>query len=503
MNSKIMKGFLVSLLSFGLIGCNEKLHIETVEQGMPVLISFSPESGKAGSEITIQGEQLRDVLSATIGGVETAVKYKISQTRLVLEVPANAKSGIIALTSPLGSTQSEAAFTMNFPVPSVTKFAESGKVGSQLELLGSDLSGISALFFNDIRGEVVYQRESELIVTVPFVLDDDVALSFNYLNAEGEQTVTLPGMFNIVKPQPFIASSFPANVKEGQNIELEGDNLHLIEKILFGTTEANISRKEDGMIAFRVPTLPQSCVVPVIASYYEGTKTLDLHDACDVFIPQVFHYAGVELGTHRNEIGNLLNAATGDVLSPCFLATAAADKNDAALQLIDFTGYINGSYSFTFYGPQGTTGTLKNYWCGGKIFTKAATLDALTAEGYGAFLGIQTTFMVLSEEDPIQNEVIEQVRNESVLKISPETLPNLFNGMVIPLSNSVRSRAKTEAADTQTTLIFKEGSVVLFKNAVKGKIGLVWVRKLNIDYDQTTAVANSTSSAVIDILYER
>ena len=90
--------FILLFVLAALTGCNEKLSIETEIQGAPEISEFTPTSGKAGTEITVKGSNLRDIVSATIGGVESQILYKLSQQEIVIVVPREGtKSGKISL----------------------------------------------------------------------------------------------------------------------------------------------------------------------------------------------------------------------------------------------------------------------------------------------------------------------------------------------------------------------------------------------------------------------
>lgn len=94
--------FILLFVLAALTGCNEKLSIETEIQGAPEISEFTPTSGKAGTEITVKGSNLRDIVSATIGGVESQILYKLSQQEIVIVVPREGtKSGKIVLATSL------------------------------------------------------------------------------------------------------------------------------------------------------------------------------------------------------------------------------------------------------------------------------------------------------------------------------------------------------------------------------------------------------------------
>lgn len=503
-----MKTKLHNLLSLFLIGsgialfmaCDESLTIDEATQGNPEIISFEPASGKAGTEITITGEYLRDVEKATVGQVDARIRYIISQKSVVIVVPAGAKSGVITLSTKEVSAQSEQTFTMVYPVPTYTNVPASGKVDEEIEIQGTNLDVVSKVLFNDVEGIISFQNEKELVVKVPFVIEDNVDVKLFYSDDIGEHSIGTTGQaFEIIKPRPAIDGTFPVNVNEGQSITLTGENLNLIEKILFGDVEAQISRKEATTLILRVPTLPATATVAVTAAYYEGTATLNLSDACEVFIPKVFFYPNLMMGVHRHpDFGNLFNASTGNVLAACALKEAATQPT------IDFATNINSTYDINFHSPSNTVNSIRNYWCDGKTFIKGKTLAELEAEGYGEFMSTKTQFLVLlTSKNADQAEIINKVTSGQIDDISPEATPTLFNGNIVASKNSVRSRRTAEAVGTETDAIYKEGSVIVFRNARKEKVGIIYIKQVNVAYDQNSTYVNSNSTVVFDLYYQR
>lgn len=279
------------------VGCNEKVSVDEIIQGDPVIGAFAPASGKPGTEITITGEYFRDVLSATLGGVEADIRYKISQQEMVLVVPAGARSGKIVLKTRKLEVESAETFTVVFPVPEMTEIPEKGELEEEVEIAGTNLDVVTAVYFNDVEASVGYQSEKELVVKVPFVTEDKVDIFLAYFDEAGEKRVgTQGGAFEIIKIRPEVGSAMPAGVTEGEIVVLTGTNLHLIEGIVFGETPTVINSQNETLISFRVPTLVETSTVAVKAIYYNGTAILTLSEACEVIIPKVFYYPGVELG---------------------------------------------------------------------------------------------------------------------------------------------------------------------------------------------------------------
>ena len=138
------------------------MSIETEIQGAPEISEFTPTSGKAGTEITVKGSNLRDIVSATIGGVESQILYKLSQQEIVIVVPREGtKSGKIVLATSRKddageSTRAESAQSSpSLSTPRVTDFPKGGRVGNNVEILGADLDIISKVFMGDEEGEII------------------------------------------------------------------------------------------------------------------------------------------------------------------------------------------------------------------------------------------------------------------------------------------------------------------------------------------------------------
>jgi len=93
------------------------------DPGVPVITSFSPESGLAGSEVTINGTNLDQVISILFNGVKATPTLKTA-TQIKVPVPAGASSGKIKLTFGSGNVESSSDFTVTFKQVAVSDFEE-------------------------------------------------------------------------------------------------------------------------------------------------------------------------------------------------------------------------------------------------------------------------------------------------------------------------------------------------------------------------------------------
>lgn len=78
----------------------------------PQITSFTPTSGPVGTEVTITGVSLTGTTRVTFDGVAATSFTVDSNTKVIATVPADAKTGKIAITTPGGTITSTASFTV-------------------------------------------------------------------------------------------------------------------------------------------------------------------------------------------------------------------------------------------------------------------------------------------------------------------------------------------------------------------------------------------------------
>jgi hypothetical protein len=79
---------------------------------IPQITSFTPPSGPAGTPVTITGVSLTQTTSVAFRGVEATTFTANSDTQVTATVPAKAKTGKIAITTPGGAAASATEFTV-------------------------------------------------------------------------------------------------------------------------------------------------------------------------------------------------------------------------------------------------------------------------------------------------------------------------------------------------------------------------------------------------------
>jgi uncharacterized repeat protein (TIGR03803 family) len=104
--SSATTGYVTATTSGGTLKSNNIFHV------IPQITSFSPDSGAAGTVVTIEGESLNGATRIAFGGVK-ATSFKVdSHTEITATVPSGAKTGKITVTTPSGTATSARTFTV-------------------------------------------------------------------------------------------------------------------------------------------------------------------------------------------------------------------------------------------------------------------------------------------------------------------------------------------------------------------------------------------------------
>jgi uncharacterized protein (DUF1800 family) len=121
----------------------------------PTVDSFAPQSGIAGSTVTVTGTNLTGATSVKFNGTASSSISNITATSLQATVPSNATSGKITVVTPGGSATSSSSFTVTATppaaAPTITSFAPtSGATGAVITVNGTNLTGATSVRFNGL-----------------------------------------------------------------------------------------------------------------------------------------------------------------------------------------------------------------------------------------------------------------------------------------------------------------------------------------------------------------
>jgi hypothetical protein len=133
----------------------------------PRVDTFTPSSGSPGTLVTVNGLNLSGAVQVQLNNVLVPGVAQVNNQQLTFQVPANATSGRIRVTSPGGSAESAASFTVQVPGPVISGFTPTfGAPGTTVTISGINLTTATRVSFNAVTANFTVQGNS-LVATVP------------------------------------------------------------------------------------------------------------------------------------------------------------------------------------------------------------------------------------------------------------------------------------------------------------------------------------------------
>jgi hypothetical protein len=143
--------------------------------GFDSLTAFTPDSGPAGTPVTLRGPALTGVTQVTFGGIPAIVFTVVDAGAVTAEVPPLAASGPILVKTPATTYQSATDFTVTGAPPpgpddpSLISFTPiAGVPGTDVTLQGSGLTLVARVLFGGIAAQhFTVTSDSQIVATVP------------------------------------------------------------------------------------------------------------------------------------------------------------------------------------------------------------------------------------------------------------------------------------------------------------------------------------------------
>lgn len=462
-------------------GCDEAEFIaDDIRNGIsePQILSFTPTSGGAGTQVLVEGDHLATVNKAFIGGIETNVKNRISNTRILIELTGLELTGAITLENNKGEASSSASFTVVAIVPSITSInPDVTELNPQdvIEISGSNLKAVKGFFVGDVSAMVLFLSENMARIVVPFVSADEARVRLQYFANGGIQYVESTRLYTMLKPvvEPTITSC-PDEVEQGNSIIITGENLDRVNQVFFGELELSVTSQSFGQLQVYFPNTFDETTTAQLKFIHNGTEEQIVKENFKVIVPAVYEYLiyqDVTISAHEGN-SSFFDAETGSVYSNC---DAPANRLK-----IEFCGYITNAMYFTIYGPHNIGTIINNYKCG--------------ADGLGALMGTiselnTTRFRVLQASDPIQEALIQKVKNRDFSEINEA----LFEGVALPSSNTISHR------NDSNPIYMNLGSVIWFRNENTNKSGFLIVKAINVNF----ITLDKASTMTFDVLFQK
>lgn len=252
------------------------VHIPAINQATltPTTDASGTRRAYIGTEISVGGFNLDQITAVTIGDVAAEVTEQTIKS-LKFKVPAlefaQQDQPYEVRIAAFGADASKAIFTTPYyvSVPVTDARIESyspaeGTVGTEITLTGRNLEQITRVHFGETVVEASAFSEVQEGATGSYVkfpvpagnytaADTEVAIMAEWGTAEIDVTGEAPFTLHVPVLDPLAPQAEGANSLLGDELDLTGQNLDLIDRILWGDTELTIAEQSATAIRFRFP----------------------------------------------------------------------------------------------------------------------------------------------------------------------------------------------------------------------------------------------------------
>lgn len=200
-------------------------------EGAPFISSFTPESGAAGSVVTISGQSLLNATHIYVGSGSVLAKDFISKSdsEIKVNVPTLASTGSIRVTTTNGQFTTAGLYTVE-TAPVINSFSpSSGYLGSSLTITGQNFTGATRVYVGSgsiTSGFTVSPDGTTITLNVPSNATTGtlrVWTNGGQVTSTGTYVLLPPSI--VFNPNPISFSNVPANSSEVKSYQLSGEGL--------------------------------------------------------------------------------------------------------------------------------------------------------------------------------------------------------------------------------------------------------------------------------------
>jgi hypothetical protein len=226
----------------------------------PVIESFSPGSGYAGSNVVIKGKGFRktSAIKQVKFGDKPVEASADSRTELTFSIPTNTPVGDYTIAVTVAGLTATASNPYHVVAPALTGFSpETAFIGDVITLTGNGFGtnpDALSIYFGNVQATVVSAAETSAAVVVPDDLEE-VKTDIRFTTS-GDNKLVAPNKFTV--KAPVIESISPTMGLPGQLIRVKGKgfrNTYRLQQLNFGSTPmaANIINPANTELIMRVP----------------------------------------------------------------------------------------------------------------------------------------------------------------------------------------------------------------------------------------------------------
>jgi IPT/TIG domain/Regulator of chromosome condensation (RCC1) repeat len=312
----------------------DSAHSLAVRAPAPRISGFSPASALVGTVVTINGVNLDGATSVSFSGnlrPESTTPTFVSSTQVRAVVPAEAITGHIDVTTPVGTAHSAGIFRV---LPQITSLTPgSGPAQTGVAIGGSGFAGVSSVKFGGVPAvRVLYIYGQGLTAYV-----SNTALSGRVTVTTGGGTAVSPTVFLV---EPAITTFAPSHAAPGSPVDVLGTGFGGISAVKVNGVKAGYSVLSRTELRLSVPV--GATDGPITITTAGGTAT----SAATLFVlPRVgsFTPTAAPVGTTVTIAGNAFTGATSVLFNgvPAVPATVTATKITVVVPADASTGKLS------------------------------------------------------------------------------------------------------------------------------------------------------------------
>ncbi|MFR9636445.1 MAG: IPT/TIG domain-containing protein [Rikenellaceae bacterium] len=496
-----IKALLTCLLCALFMSCNEDILLTTTTVEDPVITGFTPQSGEVGTEVTIYGENLQSIQSATIGGGEAPLKYRISENEMVVTIGTDTRSGTISVVNNFSVTaSSEESFSVTYKTPDVTSTeypetdetptsteAEDGHWGESSQMMvfnGEYLHFVDEVLFGTTAGTIITQRSNELVVEIPLInVSEDVDLKLTYYDGSADNSENM-GVFHVIVLVPTITSDIPSSLTKYSPITLTGYNMNLFNSFSVVSDEGEtvsltIKSQSSTAVSLDINTnFFEASFTGEFTAIYNNDQSMTISYSFELIAdpdePRYYTYTSVYVDG-RSTQGDKL--ATD--MSFLDLETSKVTNPDGVVSdpgSIDMAFY-DGSTTASFRGAHNTSGVLKNW-------TTSDGTALTTALGDNTSLLYANTVKskALDPTDADQAAVIAAYEAGTFIYLSCDDDGTAIDPLIAAIDDPSTSSPTIYYSNGEILCLGVTTQYILIKRTTPDyKYGIIKVQEVNID----------------------
>jgi|GEM_PF-2807309 len=239
----------------------------------PTVASFSPDSGGAGTQVTVTGKGFTGTTEVGFGTTPARTYEVRSDTELVAVVDTGTKTGPLSVTNDAGAGSSSTAFTVPHAVWIDSFSPPRGGVGTQVLIQGGGFTEVRRVSFGDSAMPASYtvQSDTQLTAEVPSgAIQGSIQVVTAQAGAQSTQRFTVDS-----SAPPIVTRLTPMSGPTGTQVTVEGSGFTGTTGVfMYGGTPVDHSQVvSDTQLTFRVPQDGQSG--PITVANTLGTTSPD------------------------------------------------------------------------------------------------------------------------------------------------------------------------------------------------------------------------------------